>query len=276
MPLDRRRLILGGSATLGWHGGAHALTLPERSPMICAHRGWQTPSLAENALSQITATTQAGAFMVEVDLARSADGTIFLMHDATVTHTTTGRGSLADLHDAEIQHLHLRDARGITDEAVPRYQDLVDWAAATPSAHLMLDMKQTPPAQAIAPVVKAGIADRVIALTFNDAQAEETFATAPDNLLISCLTPDLSSLRFYEKCARGRRFAAYVPQMAPGTLFRRAHQTGAIVISDLLGPGAVRDRMTATQAAHWLADHPVDVIVTNEPLRLRQALGRGR
>ena len=58
-------------------------------PLIVAHRGRATPDGAENSLVQMqqVASHQIG---VEMDLAASQDGVLYLLHDATLDRTTTG------------------------------------------------------------------------------------------------------------------------------------------------------------------------------------------
>ncbi len=53
-------------------------------PLIVAHRGRATPDGAENSLVQMqqVASHQIG---VEMDLAASQDGVLYLLHDATLT-----------------------------------------------------------------------------------------------------------------------------------------------------------------------------------------------
>lgn len=77
---------------------------PNAAPQLIAHRG--ASGLApENTLAAIHAGFTYGAPMVEVDVQRSADGRLLLMHDLTVDRTTNGHGAVADLTWAEIQAL---------------------------------------------------------------------------------------------------------------------------------------------------------------------------
>ena len=64
----------------------------EEVPRVIAHRG---ASLAapENTLVAIREAHAQGARWVEVDVKLSGDGVPYLMHDATLDRTTTGRGS---------------------------------------------------------------------------------------------------------------------------------------------------------------------------------------
>ena len=50
-----------------------------------------------------------GVDIVEVDLARTKDGHLILMHDSKLDRTTTGKGLVADHTLAEIKALQLRN-----------------------------------------------------------------------------------------------------------------------------------------------------------------------
>lgn len=88
------------------------LARPDRDAvLIVAHRAdWR--DFPENSLPAIEGSIAQGVAMVEVDLQRTKDGHLVLMHDVTVDRTTTGRGQVADLTLEEVRALHLRDGLG--------------------------------------------------------------------------------------------------------------------------------------------------------------------
>jgi glycerophosphoryl diester phosphodiesterase len=71
---------------------------------IAAHRGGCT-DYPENTLAAFRAALRLGASMIELDLRRSADGAIVVLHDAKVDRTTNGRGRLNRLELSEIRAL---------------------------------------------------------------------------------------------------------------------------------------------------------------------------
>jgi glycerophosphoryl diester phosphodiesterase len=65
-------------------------------PYLISHRG--AAGLApENTLAGIRESVRHGAKFIEVDVQRSADGLLVLMHDLTVDRTTNGTGPVSDL-----------------------------------------------------------------------------------------------------------------------------------------------------------------------------------
>lgn len=70
-----------------------------RYPRVLAHRGGGTLA-PENTLAAIDVAARCGCTAVEVDARLSADGTPFLIHDATLGRTTTGTGRVMRTRDA--------------------------------------------------------------------------------------------------------------------------------------------------------------------------------
>jgi hypothetical protein len=95
--------------------------------MIAAHRGfWR--GAPENSLQAVTQSAARGAHIVEIDVRRTKDGELVLMHDDTVDRTTNGTGRVADLTLAQIKALRLRAGLGgaqatLTDQTVPTLFD---------------------------------------------------------------------------------------------------------------------------------------------------------
>lgn len=82
--------------------------------MIVAHRAcWKGTS--ENSIDAIHACIDAGIDMVEIDVRATRDGTLVLMHDASVDRMTGGSGNVADLDWAQLRKLRLREGNGLKD-----------------------------------------------------------------------------------------------------------------------------------------------------------------
>lgn len=69
-----------------------------------AHRGANLLA-PEETLEAYHAAKRSGADILEMDLQRTSDGEIILMHDSTVDRTTNGTGRVSDMTLAEIKQL---------------------------------------------------------------------------------------------------------------------------------------------------------------------------
>lgn len=97
------------------------------------HRG-AAGHAPENTLAAIDAGIACGVDFVEIDLRRTADGTLVALHDATVNRTTDGTG--------RINRLSLQDVKKLTagnGQQIPTLQEVLD--AADERAGLMLELK---------------------------------------------------------------------------------------------------------------------------------------
>lgn len=87
--------------------------------LVASHRGnWQVAP--ENSLESIQSCIDLGVDIVEIDLRRTMDGHLILMHDSDLNRTTNGSGDVSSKTLAEIKQLFLKDRFGnITNYRVP-------------------------------------------------------------------------------------------------------------------------------------------------------------
>ena len=95
--------------------------------VVIAHRTcWgEAP---EVSLSGIRACDGTGIDGVEIDVRKTRDGALVLIHDTTVDRTTNGTGTVADMTLEEIRALRLRRGAGgrnvvVTDDRVPTLEE---------------------------------------------------------------------------------------------------------------------------------------------------------
>jgi glycerophosphoryl diester phosphodiesterase len=78
----------------------------------------------ENSLPAIENAIKMGVDIVEIDVQRTADGEIILMHDQTLDRTTTGKGRVDEWTLDSIKTLKLRNGCAIrTKEIVPTLEE---------------------------------------------------------------------------------------------------------------------------------------------------------
>lgn len=263
------------------------LAHPDGKVMVVSHRGcWKYT--AENSLSGIDTCIALGVDMVEIDVRRTRDGELVLMHDATVDRTTNGYGKVRDLTVDEVRSLRQRAHGGgnepLTDHHVPTLDDALDRVKGRILVNL--DVKDDD----IYPAVIA----RVLARDMGRQV-----------LVKRALDTDRDTLR---RWAGQVPFSAVLPIVAHGPgaseLVRRCDDLPLVAVELLLGPGtdldgvanAARDRsihvwvntLATDIASHrpmnmsaghddvaarndpdtawgWLVDHGVDMIQTDEP-----------
>jgi glycerophosphoryl diester phosphodiesterase len=85
---------------------------PDRPVLTVAHRGasWHAP---ENTLAAVRAAMALGVDTVEVDVQRTRDGALVLMHDATLARTTDVRRRFPGRAPWAVSALSLRELRSL-------------------------------------------------------------------------------------------------------------------------------------------------------------------
>lgn len=105
---------------------------PAGDVMVIGHRGcWETAP--ENSIAAIEACIALGVDMVEVDVQRSVDGKLVLMHDDTVDRTTNAVGAVETLTFKELRALQLRSGPGgasadLTRSTIPTLREALEAA----------------------------------------------------------------------------------------------------------------------------------------------------
>ena len=141
--------------------------------LISAHRGGPGPGLPENSLAAIRHAAETGAAFAEIDLARTADGAIVLMHDDTLERTTTGTGRVDATYLGDLRRFRLVDPDGNeTNEIVPTLDEAFALALEA-GIYLQLDLKDLPPEDAARIASDVGQAGRslIIAYSVDDGRA---------------------------------------------------------------------------------------------------------
>ncbi|MGD9981939.1 MAG: glycerophosphodiester phosphodiesterase family protein [Hyphomonadaceae bacterium] len=163
---------------------------------VSAHRGGPRPGFAENSIETFRMTISRAPSMLEIDISRTRDGVLVLMHDDTVDRTTNGSGAVSSMTVADFQALRLRDDGGeVLDEGPPTLRQALVWAAG--QAILELDVKRGVSYEDVAREVRdAGAMGRAIFITYSIDGASRLARVAPDAMIYTTITSarDLETL----------------------------------------------------------------------------------
>jgi len=168
--------------------------------VIAAHRGGPSPGYAENAIETMAHVLSQVPALFEIDIVRTRDNVLILMHDDTLDRTTTGSGEVRAHTLEEIKALQLRDETGaVLDARVPTLREALDWAAG--KAILELDVKRGVSYEDVVAEVRAADAiDRVVFITYSTDAAVRVHQLAPE-MMLSVSIEDVPALDALE--ARG-------------------------------------------------------------------------
>ncbi|NRG44951.1 glycerophosphodiester phosphodiesterase [Bacillus sp. CRN 9] len=92
-----------------------------------AHRG-ASGYAPENTIAAFDKAYEMGADYIEIDLQRSKDGQLVVIHDSTVDRTTDGTGAVKDLKYKELRKLDAGSWKGeqFTGEKIPTFEQVLD------------------------------------------------------------------------------------------------------------------------------------------------------
>lgn len=92
--------------------------------LVAAHRAIN-PNYPENSLAAIAESIRIGVDIVEIDIRKSKDGELVIMHDKTIDRTTNGSGKVDDFTLAELKEFRLKFGNDITDEQIPTLEEVL-------------------------------------------------------------------------------------------------------------------------------------------------------
>lgn len=140
-------------------------------PRISGHRGSMATE-PENTLRSFRRAAKDGAALIELDLHRSADGALVVMHDSTVDRTTDGTGRVNDLE------LHTIKGLRSGGERVPTFSEVLEAV----DAPIQVEVKDP---LAVEPLVallteRPELNTRLVLSSFKDDIVGELAAALPD------------------------------------------------------------------------------------------------
>lgn len=93
--------------------------------LVAAHRGdWR--NAPENSLLALKYCIDMGVDIMELDLKRTKDGQLIVMHDRTIDRTTNGKGKPEDYTLEEIQKFKLKNGLGRpTSHQIPTFEEML-------------------------------------------------------------------------------------------------------------------------------------------------------
>ena len=137
------------------------ITNPDNKEVtVVAHRAdWRFAP--ENSLAAIESSIRLGADVVELDVQKTKDGQLILMHDKTLDRTTTGKGKVVEWTLDSIRTLRLKNGAALrTKHRVPTLEE----ALLTAKGRVMVNLdKAYPIFDEIVPILeKTGTVEQII------------------------------------------------------------------------------------------------------------------
>lgn len=213
-----------------------------RLALVSAHRGQADPAQAENALASFAKTVRTGPILLEMDIRKSSDGALILLHDDTLERTTSGSGPVSERTLAELRALRIEDDTGRQmAEGVPTLDEALRWGKRT-GALLQLDVKRGTPFEAVIAEVRAtGMERQVIIITYNLADAILVLRLAPEMMVSASGRNDPETAELLEIARNNPRLVGFAGTREPAAaLIAQMDAARMEAITGTLGPAGQR------------------------------------
>jgi len=260
------------SAWAGEEGDVSALLAAGRAePLLVAHRG-VSARFPENTMAAFRAAADEGARMLELDVGLSADGSLVVLHDATLERTTDGVGLLSSHPLEQLAHL---DAGSWFD---PRFAaerlPTLEQVFAELGDRIAINVEIKP--EAVSSTAEGGIEEKVVALARQHALQSRIVVSSFEPAAVARvkrMAPQIRAALLYhhELDLDPVQLAALF--RADGLHLNRRHVTAAAVDA-LHGSGLYLGVYTVNEAEELLRlrGMGVDAIFTDDPSAARAVL----
>lgn len=245
--------------------------------LIAAHRGGPYPGYPENAVETMIAILEKIPAIMEIDIATSADGVLYLMHDDRLERTTTGSGEANALQWADIRELRLEDNDGRkTKYAPPRFDETLAWADGR--TILQVDFKRTTRYEDVADEIRRqGAETRIILIAYSMASAAKLHALLPQAMISLSLNSQSELNRAVASGIPDNRLLGFTGTEDPRPrLFSVLSKRNVEVIFGTLGGRDSIDNDIAQSGYEALyaeiAENGADIIATDRPIEAYAAL----
>ena len=221
-----------------------------KAPLVIAHRG-DSAHRPENTLAAFAGALELGASAVELDIQLTRDGHVVVIHDVNLERTTSGRGDVRQLTLAEVRAVSAgypdRFGSQWAGERVPTLAEVL--ALLRDRARAMVEIKTESvtadetggvEAHAVAEVRRAGMADRVALISFDQRAI----------LRVRQLAPEISRGRIFGRTSADEVIAEARAADCEVVLPHKSQ------LSDAL---AARVHAAGIELATWVVDEPEEL-----------------
>ena len=251
---------------------------PNFPDIMAAHRGGGfLPGFPENVIATMDNSLRFAPALLEIDIHRTSDGVLILMHDDTLDRTTTGSGLVAETDWATIQTLYAVDNFGDpTSFKIPTLQETLEWG--NDRALFALDLKADDfTADVIELVSDLGVEDDVMFFADNIEQMLAAYALNPNihfSLFMTSDTREELVNAVADSPIPLESLTAFTLAPTTDPAYNQAlNDQGIISIFGAFIPEYELSREDAIALYQTLIDQGVDSISTDRPPDLGAALG---
>ncbi|OMG52750.1 hypothetical protein BJN44_12650 [Tessaracoccus sp. ZS01] len=238
---------------------------------IWAHRG-ASAYAPENTMPAFELALKMGADGLELDVQRTADGQLVVVHDEAINRTSNGFGKVVDqtleeLHGADFSH----GFPGRRNTKIPLLRDVLDLVKGT-DAMVNVELKNTVE-------LYPGIEDDVLTAVTDAGMLDQTLFSSFNHRGLANLrgrvSPDHLGLLFSDGLYEPWEYAAWFGAGAVHPHYLALRNPDFVWLCHERGIKVHAWTVNNDEDALWLKNMGVDAIITNFPDRLGETVRRG-
>jgi glycerophosphoryl diester phosphodiesterase len=247
----------------------------DRKPMVSAHRGGPTVGFPENALETFDYVLSHTPAIIEFDVELTKDSVLILMHDNTLSRTTSGYGKVSDHTWEEIRQLRLRDPDGnLTDYRVPTLKEALAWSKG--KTILTVDVKQNVPFELVVKEIEAtATVPNAAVITYNIEDAKKVHALNP-YLMLSVTIRNIEEMERVETSGiPWQNIIAFTGLSERNPEFnKQLHQRGIFTILGVLGNLDKKAVVRGDELYIEYVNNGADILATDRPIEAGKILNK--
>lgn len=250
-------------------------TSSDTFPIISAHRGGKgIKGYPENCLETMIFIQDSIRAMFEIDIAKTKDNVLVLMHDNSLDRTTTGTGRLSKYTLEQLNSLYLKDDfNTITSFKIPTLKKVLNWAKAN-GVFLTLDIKRSVKVNEVIDLIRAEDAqDNSIIITYDLQQAKRAYQLAPELLLSVSARNEKEWETILNSGIPTKNMLAFTgTRLSKTILLDNIHKNNVLSILGTLGNLDSRAKTRGNHLYHHWYMLGSDIIATDRPFEVFEAI----
>jgi len=244
-------------------------------PNISVHRGGKSiKNYPENCLETLKYVNDSIYAIYEVDVAKTKDGQLVLLHDNSIERTTNGSGLVKNMTYNELNKFNLvDDYDNETSYKIPLFSEVLQWCK-TNKVILTVDIKRSVSQEAVIKAIREANAEDIsIIITYDVAQAKSAYMLAPELLLSVSARNDKEFDRLMEAKIPTENMLAFTgTRLSDKSLFKRLHKNNIVCMLGTLGNLDKQADAKGDELYIKWKDLGIDVFATDRPFEAFKAI----
>lgn len=244
---------------------------------VSAHRGGSgIKNYPENCIETFDYLFKNGIQIFEIDVAKTKEGNLVLMHDNSLQRTSTGRQDVNQVTLNQLKEYFLVDDFGNkTSFKIPTFKEALKWAKDKP-IYFMVDIKKGVDYNDIVREIKeTAMQNQVVLVTYTIGQAKKMHQLAPDMLLsVSMRNEREFNEMINSGIAKDKMVAFTGTKRNDPSLLNKIHQEDILVIFGTLGNLDKSSAAKNGQLYRDLEKDGVDIFATDRAVFVHQTINK--